>query len=178
MGSSPIASIFLFMRSGALAQLGARNIRIVEAVGSNPICSMFYSVNTKIPGPYRFGWFRYFCYGKMAPYGIKNRSAGIFMGRRETLPQKQPAADGEARLRASLLFRPYVQPHCCMPTSAHPDIFRSPGPDRLPAFQAPRPSDPMPCPPAQYPRWGWWNRRSGSDPWPWRPMKRSYFLLP
>ena len=25
---------------GALAQLGARNIRIVEAVGSNPICSM------------------------------------------------------------------------------------------------------------------------------------------
>lgn len=24
---------------GALAQLGARNIRIVEAVGSNPICS-------------------------------------------------------------------------------------------------------------------------------------------
>lgn len=25
---------------GALAQLGARHIRIVEAVGSNPICSM------------------------------------------------------------------------------------------------------------------------------------------
>lgn len=108
----------------------------------------------------------------------KKRSAGIFMGRRETLPQKQPAADGEARLRASLLFRPYVQPHCCMPTSARPDIFRSPGPDRLPAFQAPRLSDPMPCPPAQYPRWGWWNRRSGSDPWPWRPMKRSYSLFP
>ena len=43
MGSSPIASIFLFMRSGALAQLGARNIRIVEVVGSNPICSMSVS---------------------------------------------------------------------------------------------------------------------------------------
>lgn len=25
---------------GALAQLGARNIRIVEATGSNPVCSM------------------------------------------------------------------------------------------------------------------------------------------
>ena len=37
MGSSPIASI----QYGALAQLGARYIRIVEAVGSNPICSIF-----------------------------------------------------------------------------------------------------------------------------------------
>ena len=26
---------------GALAQLGARNIRIVEATGSNPVCSIF-----------------------------------------------------------------------------------------------------------------------------------------
>ncbi len=42
MGSSPIASIFFFIQQkGALAQLGARNIRIVEAVGSNPICSIF-----------------------------------------------------------------------------------------------------------------------------------------
>ena len=41
MGSSPIASIFLFMKSGALAQLGARNIRIVEVTGSNPVYSIF-----------------------------------------------------------------------------------------------------------------------------------------
>ena len=37
------------MQSGALAQLGARNIRIVEAVGSNPICSIFYQQRTGLP---------------------------------------------------------------------------------------------------------------------------------
>lgn len=35
-GSTPVIC-FLY---GVLAQLGARNIRIVEAVGSNPICSI------------------------------------------------------------------------------------------------------------------------------------------
>ena len=30
----------IIIKDGALAQLGARNIRIVEAVGSNPICSI------------------------------------------------------------------------------------------------------------------------------------------
>ncbi len=37
--------IVLYYLYGALAQLGARNIRIVEAVGSNPICSMFKRVS-------------------------------------------------------------------------------------------------------------------------------------
>lgn len=29
------------MKAGALAQLGARHIRIVEATGSNPVCSIW-----------------------------------------------------------------------------------------------------------------------------------------
>ncbi len=35
-----MTEVVLNMIDGALAQLGARNIRIVEAVGSNPICSI------------------------------------------------------------------------------------------------------------------------------------------
>ena len=33
--------IVLYYRYGALAQLGARNIRIVKATGSIPVCSTF-----------------------------------------------------------------------------------------------------------------------------------------
>ena len=36
--------------TGALAQLGARYIRIVEATGSNPVCSILF----KISGPLSF----------------------------------------------------------------------------------------------------------------------------
>ncbi len=45
--------LLIALQFGALAQLGARNIRIVEATGSNPVCSIekrhymafFYFVN-------------------------------------------------------------------------------------------------------------------------------------
>ncbi len=37
---------------GALAQLGARHIRIVEVVGSNPICSINVTVHTVAKNPY------------------------------------------------------------------------------------------------------------------------------
>ena len=40
---------------GALAQLGARNIRIVEAVGSNPICSITAQSSGPIVLPEEFG---------------------------------------------------------------------------------------------------------------------------
>lgn len=37
----------LYYLHGALAQLGARHIRIVEAVGSNPICSTTCNTNVR-----------------------------------------------------------------------------------------------------------------------------------
>ena len=36
----------LYCRHGALAQLGARHNGIVEATGSNPVCSIFYIIRS------------------------------------------------------------------------------------------------------------------------------------
>ena len=45
---------------GALAQLGARNIRIVEAVGSNPICSIIAQISEPVLLPEGFGNFLFY----------------------------------------------------------------------------------------------------------------------
>ncbi len=36
-----VPALLYKIKSGALAQLGARHIRIVEVTGSNPVCSTF-----------------------------------------------------------------------------------------------------------------------------------------
>lgn len=42
IGDWQILSFVIYLVHGALAQLGARNIRIVKATGSTPVCSIFY----------------------------------------------------------------------------------------------------------------------------------------